>query len=341
VTLYERVADLPLTVSEATYGTRERDTSSGFTRRTTTVELRSDGCVGRGEDVTYENDDHEPYPDPELAGEYTFDGFSTRLDGVDRWPEPPERDTSRHYRRWAFEAAALDLALRQADTDLANAFDRSSDPVRFAVSTRVESFERVERLLEVAPGSEFKLDPVPDWSDDLIERLADLDRVRVLDLKGFYEGTDVDTEPEPEFYRRVVEAFPDAVVEDPALTEETRPVFEGEEDRVAWDYPITGVKSVEESPWEPRWLNVKPSRFGTVRSLLDTVEYCRERDVRLYGGGQFELGVGRGQIQALASVFYPDAPNDVAPGGYNDPEPSPDLPSSPLDPPAEPVGFGW
>ena len=32
-----------------------------------------------------------------------------------------------------------------------------------------------------------------------------------------------------------------------------------------------------------------------------------------YGGGQFELGPGRGQIQHLASLFHPDAPNDVAP----------------------------
>ena len=41
----------------------------------------------------------------------------------------------------------------------------------------------------------------------------------------------------------------------------------------------------------------------------------------MYGGGQFELGLGRGQIQYLASIFHPDGPNDVAPGGYNDAEP--------------------
>ena len=84
-----------------------------------------------------------------------------------------------------------------------------------------------------------------------------------------------------------------------------------------------------------------PSRFGTVRSLLETVEYCRERDVRLYGGGQFELGVGRGQIQALASLFYPEAPNDVAPGAYNATSLAGDLPTSPLEPPADPSGYRW
>ena len=37
-----------------------------------------------------------------------------------------------------------------------------------------------------------------------------------------------------------------------------------------------------------------------------------------YGGGQYELGPGRGQIQYLAGVFHPDAPNDIAPAGYDD-----------------------
>ena len=61
----------------------------------------------------------------------------------------------------------------------------------------------------------------------------------------------------------------------------------------------------------------------------------------LYGGGQFELGVGRGQIQALASLFYADSANDVAPGSYNAPEPSPGLPESPLEPPSDLTGFSW
>ena len=61
----------------------------------------------------------------------------------------------------------------------------------------------------------------------------------------------------------------------------------------------------------------------------------------VYGGGQFELGPGRGQIQYLASLFHPDSPNDVAPGGFNDPLPSPGLPSSPLAPSPSETGFRW
>jgi hypothetical protein len=84
-------------------------------------------------------------------------------------------------------------------------------------------------------------------------------------------------------------------------------------------------------------LNVKPSRFGSVESLFDTLDYADRLDLTLYGGGQFELGVGREQVQALAALAYPDGPNDIAPGAYNDPDPDGQLPRSPLDPP---VGFG-
>ena len=60
----------------------------------------------------------------------------------------------------------------------------------------------------------------------------------------------------------------------------------------------------------------------------------------MYGGGQFELGVGREQIQAVASLFYPDAANDVAPSAYNTATPGDDLPRSPLPAPFDVPGFG-
>ena len=86
-------------------------------------------------------------------------------------------------------------------------------------------------------------------------------------------------------------------------------------------------------------VNVKPSRFGGLRSLLNGYDYLAERGIGAYGGGQFELGPGRGQIQYLASLFHPDTPNDVAPGGYNLPDPAPGLPASPLEPAAERDGL--
>ena len=342
--MYDRLAGLSLRIDGHERSTQERATSSGFDRTTTTVALSGDGETGMGEDVTYDTVDHERLVDHEvdLAGEYTLAEFSDHLDDVDLFPEPPERDASHHYRRWAFESAALDLALRQADADLADALDRESDPVRFVVSTRLgddPTTDRLDAILDAYPDAEFKLDPTSEWDDALVADLADYP-VRILDLKGQYHGTEVDQDPDAALYERIVDGFPDAVVEDPALTEETRPIVEDAADRVSWDAPITDVDAIRTLSFEPSWLNVKPSRFGTVESLLDSVEYALSRDVALYGGGQFELGVGRGQVQRLASVFYADGPNDVAPGGYNDPDVSAGLPTSPLAP-GDGRGFRW
>jgi hypothetical protein len=352
MTLYDRVADLPLAVEGYDLSRLEGETSSDFTRVSTVFALRGPDATGRGEDVTYDTVDQEALLDADLdgdrfplSGEYTLDSFSSMLDDLELFPtKEPDREVSRHYRRWALESAALDLALRQTDETLASALGRNYDPVSFVVSTRLgepPTTDRLEQALDVHGDLAFKLDPTPEWTPALAERVAGLAPVRILDLKGLYEGTEVDAEPDPDLYELVLETFPDAVVEDPALTEETRPLFEGHESRVSWDYPITGVGSVEDLPFEPEWLNIKPSRFGTVESLFDTLEYALERDIQLYGGGQFELGVGRRQLQALASVFYPDAPNDLAPRGYNTPETQRDVPASPLAPPADPEGLDW
>ena len=80
---------------------------------------------------------------------------------------------------------------------------------------------------------------------------------------------------------------------------------------------------------------------SSLHNLLDAYDYCREHRITVYGGGQFELGPGRGQIQYLASLFSFDAPNDVAPGRFNDPAPPPGLPRSPLAPTPAKTGFRW
>ena len=151
---------------------------------------------------------------------------------------------------------------------------------------------------------EFKLDVEEDWDSALMQRLASLDRVRVVDLKAYYRGTSVDLAPDPALYRAVVEALPDVVIEDPWLEDGCREALAGAEDRLSFDAPVHSLADLDRLPLEPRWLNVKPSRFGTVRGLLETIDACEERGIRMYGGGQYELGPGRGQIQRLASVFY-------------------------------------
>jgi hypothetical protein len=325
--LWDAVAGLTIRVDGYTLQRRESATPGGWTRVTTTVLLDGDGETGQGEDVTYEAEMHDDVPaELMLAGTWSFDDLSRRLDD--------EPLLAEGYRRWAFEGAMLDLALRQNELGLGEAFEREERPVRFAVSTRAAP----ERWLEFAPELEFKLDAEQEWDRPLLQRLRELDRVRVVDLKAYYHGTVVDHAPDPELYRAIAEELPDVVIEDAWLEDGCREALAGAEDRLSFDAPIHSLSDLDGLPLEPRWLNIKPSRFGTLRGLLETIDACEERGIRLYGGGQYELGPGRLQIQRLASVFYPEGPNDVAPSAYNEGEPRDGLPRSPL-PAAEGPGF--
>ena len=60
-------------------------------------------------------------------------------------------------------------------------------------------------------------------------------------------------------------------------------------------------------------------RVGRLQALPDLYEHCEAAGVHLYGGGMGEHGVGRGQMQLLASLFHPDAPNDIAPAATTSP----------------------
>ncbi len=329
--LWESLAGLRLRVDEFSLRRRELQVTSAFTRVTTTVVLHGDGQTGEGEDVTYTAADHERFPGgATLAGTWTLEECSRRIDGLELWPDgEPAMEASADYRRWAFESAALDLALRQAGASLADVVGRPYRPVRFVASTRAE----IGPYRALNPELEFKLDVDKDWDRALMERLAATHRVRVLDLKAYYRGTSVDLLPDPELYRTVAESFPGVVIEDPWLEDGCREALSGAVDRLSFDAPIHAWSDVGALPFEPSWLNIKPSRFGTVRGLVECIERCEERGIRMYGGGQFELGPGRRQIQRLASVFYADGPNDVAPSEYNDGPAREGLPTSPLPPP--------
>ena len=343
---YSLLAELPLRVESYSLEGLERDVSSDFTRLSTLIHLAGGGQTGTGEDVTYDQLDHVAFQDAgpthDLAGEHTIHGFSKVLEELNLWPDPPINEASHDYRRWAFESAALDLALRQAGRSLADVLGRELQPVNFVVSMRLgepPSIEPLRSRLERYPDLRFKLDPTSSWDDALVDELVSTGAVDSVDLKGFYRGSPVDQDADPELYRRVAEAFPDAWIEDPALTAETDPLLEPHRDRITWDAPIHSVDDITALPFPPKMVNIKPSRFGSLERLCAAYDHCEENGIGAYGGGQFELGAGRAHIQYLASLFHPGTPNDVAPGGYNDPEPAPGLPTSPLTPPAAATGF--
>jgi hypothetical protein len=346
---YARVARLPLAIERCELLPLVRDTSSGFTKVSIVVRLSGGGHDGEGEDITWDQIDQIEFLRGGdqltwLRGARTFDEFSTLLGLANLFPVEPIRDSARFYRRWAFESAALDLALRQSGLSLQDAVGRPAQPVNFVASIRIgdpPSLGPLQALLGVDPELRFKLDPTPSWDDDLVGELARLGCVDVVDMKGWYRNVNVAMDPEAGLYRRVLEGLPDAWIEDPALAGSTADLLERHRDRITWDEPIHSVADIEAMPWRSRVLNLKPARFGSVRALFDTYDYCAAHGIGAYGGGMFEQGPGRGQLQYLASLFHPDAPNDVAPEGYNMQSRSRDLPRSPLAPEPHPIGFRW
>jgi hypothetical protein len=348
VSAWERLAELTVEIEDYSLQGLRAEVSSDFERKSTIIRLHGAGEQGVGEDVTYDAVDHEIMqaagPTLALAGRFTLASFAERLAELSLFTEAPQRDVSQRYRTWAYESAALDLALRQAKTTLHAALDREPLPVRFVVSLRLgepPTLAPVSRRLELYPGLRFKLDPTSSWDEPLIAGLVATGAVDSVDFKGLYTGTIVDQPADPVLYRRVVEAFPDAWIEDPKLTPEIDAVLAGHRERFSWDAPIHSIDDIQALPYPPRMVNIKPSRLGGLRSLLDAYDYCAANGIGNYGGGQFELGVGREQIQYLASLFHADAPNDVAPTGYNLPDTPPDLPSSPLAPRPSAAGFRW
>jgi hypothetical protein len=345
---WELLAEVPVEIEDYALETLQATVSSEFERKSTVIRLRGAGEEGIGEDVTYDAVDHENLqaspPALDLTGRFTLASFGERLAQLSLFPAPPQREVSERYRTWAYESAALDLALRQAHTTLHAALAREPQPVRFVVSLRLgepPSLDPVRRRLDLYPGLRFKLDPTSSWDERLIADLVATGAVDSVDFKGLYSGSIVDQPADPVLYRRVVEAFAEAWIEDPALTAQTDAVLAAHRDRFSWDAPIHSIADIQSLPYPPRMVNIKPSRLGGLRNLLDAYDFCAARGIGNYGGGQFELGVGRGQIQYLASLFHPDAPNDVAPGGFNLPAPRAGLPSSPLPLAPSAVGFRW
>jgi L-alanine-DL-glutamate epimerase-like enolase superfamily enzyme len=345
---YELVAHLPVRIDGYALEGLVRDVSSDFTRKSTVIRLQGAGHDGVGEDVVYDAVDHEIAQDAgpvlPLAGDWTIASFSAHLATLDLFPKEPQKEVSRLYRTWAYESAALDLALRQAGRPLHAVLGRDPAPLTFVVSLRLgepPTLEPVTRRLERYPTLRFKLDPTVSWDEQLIASLVRTGAVDSVDFKGLYVGTVVDAPADPVLYRRVVEAFPDAWIEDPKLTPEIDALLAPHRSRITWDANIHSIADIEGLPFAPRMVNLKPSRLGGIKPLFDAYDFCAAHGIGAYGGGQFELGPGRGQIQYLASLFHPDTPNDTSPSGFHAVDPPPGLGASPLQPAPSVTGFRW
>ena len=343
------IADLKLEVDGYSLVPLSAAISPEFTRRCTLVQLNGGHAIGLGEDVVYQPEDQAAFQEAgavqDLSGSWTLSEFCDRIEALDLFPVEPQSDVSRLYRVWAFESAALDLALRQNDLTLHAALWREPQPMRYVASTRLgepPSLEPVSKRLALDAGLRFKLDATSSWTPELIHELVTTGSVDSIDFKGFYRGTGVDQLADPVLYRRVAEAFPDAWLEDPDLSvPEAAEALSAQHARITWDAPIHSIADIEALPFAPRMVNLKPSRIGSLPSLCEMYDYCTEHGIGAYGGGQTELSVGRGQAQYLAALFHADAPNDLAPSAYNQVDPPAGLPSSPLTAVFDEPGFRW
>ena len=243
--LWPRLAGLPLVVEACEYERLHAVLAHEFQRVTTHVRLAGAGADGLGEDVSVHVEDgsslHERQPALALAGEWTLAGFCEHLATLQLFSEPPEWDGAPRLRRWAFESAALDLALRQAGRPLHDVLGLEPQPVRFVNSLGLgeePSIEPLRQRLVRSPGVRFKLDAEATWPSTLVEEVAATGAVDTIDFKGHYGLEVKDPRALGALYDRVLPAFPDAYLEDPHDLPEIAQRLGDHLERVSYDAPI-------------------------------------------------------------------------------------------------------
>ncbi len=292
------------------------------------LRLEGDGCIGTGESVAWTAEEQALFAErcPALVprGRHT----------VRKLTDAVYSAAGAVYDRAAIEAAALDLALRQAGTNAFALAGLPARPVRYLHSFGVlpDPAAAIRRLRSAAPGACVKLDVDPEWPDDVFAELSALEGVTVLDFKG--RGT-------PDVVERAQAWLPEALLEDPyqgTRDEALSTLAKHLPGRVTLDAPIRAAADLENLPFTPYAVNVKPARMGSFLEALRTIAACGELRIATYVGGMFEVGPGRAQSQVLASLFSAEAWNDVAPLAVAPGEPPS---SSPLEIPFPFTGLGF
>lgn len=290
----------------------------GQPRPTGVVRLRGREYAGEGENVDWYLEDQRAFAEACSGciriGRTTVGDLSGGLVGLDS-----------PYHRAAVEAAAIDLALRQAGTSMVRLSGRPSHPIHFCWSLGVDAYDRygqplaaIERLLDSAPEARLKIDvPAERWPDDVWRRLAERGRVVVLDFKRSGSVSAV---------AQAHESLPNAWIEDPPVDA----LLDGSPwvDRIALDGYVTCEADLRTHPSVTAAVNIKAPRMGGTLEVLRCIEACHRSGWHAYFGGMFEVGPGRRQARILASLFAASAWNDLAPLRSRDDEAYADSPAA-------------
>lgn len=302
--LEERIAALPVDVEAlaverssvelpAYYGDAPRPTGLAI--------LRGGGAAGRGECVAWTPREQDEFasacarlslPLSTTVGELAL-LFEDELD------DP--------YHRAAVEGAAIDLALRQAGTNLYVLAGRPAAAVAFcrSVGREFDPLAAIAPLLEQDPQARLKIDVPPEgWPPAIWQALADTGSVVVLDFKR---------ESDTDRLRTAHAWIPEAWLEDPPAEAMTLDREGTWRERVSLDGYVLAAVDIDDPEIPPAAVNVKAPRVGGWLEALRCLEECRRRDLHAYIGGMFEVGVGRAQARLLASLYTADAWNDLAP----------------------------
>ena len=244
------------------------------------------------------------------------------------------------YRRWAFESAALDLALRQAGRSLGDAVGREPDPSRSSplAGWRSPSTARLRPSSSSTRGSASSSTrgrtgarrSSPSWRH-WVRRLDRPEGPVLRHRRRQPAGSGALPRGDRAVPGGVARGSCAHAGDRGAARAACRPCDLGCADPLGRRHRGASLAT------QDRQREAVTVRFR--RAALRGVRLLRGHEIGAYGGGQWELGVGRGHIQLLAALFHPTTPNDVAPGGFNATEPPTDLPASPLTVTERATGF--
>ena len=249
--------------------------SPEFRRVTTTVHLRGRGAEGRGEDVTYQPDLHDPFPVPDVAGRGRSARSRIRSRASASSRSSPRitprsttgagagrarRSTSRSRRRARASATSSVASRARSRTSSRRVWTRSG---RCSSSTRTRGSSSIR--IPTGATRRSTVSPRAGASTPPTSRACTAARSASLRTRSSTGGS-------PRRFRRHGSRIRGSTTRRTRCCGRTAPGLPGTR-------RSTRLRTRRHCRFRRACLNVKPSRFGTVRRLFEFYEWCEARGV--------------------------------------------------------------